>query len=194
MVLGPFKRADVFAAAANMGDMGLAQINAVKAFMENVMGMSREEVRNAAVREACWTSNDCLLVKFNSIAGARTLNKFKKNLPKDMAADDFVPPCMRDWEDVLIRYGDQLRANRQQGHPQVKTRRVWLKGTRVLQVRYSPGSTFQNVLGLQGLGRQWYTAEMNMLLKSFDNGLPDVDVQPPTDHATLAAQASDEVV
>ena len=97
--------------------------------------------------------------------------------------NDYVPPCLRDREDVLARYGDKLRSSRQPGHPPVKTRIVWLKGYRVLQVRYGPSATFQNILGLEGVGHPAHSAEMSMLLKSFTDVLPEEpdQSQPPTD-------------
>ena len=76
----------------------------------------------------------------------------------------------------MIRHGSILRAARVQGQPPVKTRRVWLRGTRVLQVKYGT-STYQNVLGLEGLGRTWHNPEMNMLLHSINDGLDDANVQ-----------------
>ena len=54
----------------------------------------------------------------------------------------------------------------------VKTRRVWLKGTRVLQAKYGNNS-YKNELGLEGLGRSYHSAEMNMLLHSLNEGAED---------------------
>ena len=136
MVLGPFRRAEINSLASNLGDMGRALISAAKKFMEEKLGMSREEVCAAGVLQACWTDKDCMLVKFSSVAQTRSLNAFKKNLPREFCADDFVPPCLSDHEEVFIRHGSILRAARVQGQPPVKTRRVWLRGTRVLQVKY----------------------------------------------------------
>ena len=136
--------------------------------------------------QVCSTSNDCLLVKFRSISQARSLNQFKKNLPKESCTDDFVPPCLHELEGVLTSYGNKLRASRQQGQPPVRTRRVWLKGTRVLQVKYG-FDTYRNILGFEGLGRQTNNAEMNMLLSSFYD-VDRVDGVPPTDELVATTE------
>ena len=83
---------------------------------------------------------------------------------------------------MLEDYGTVLRNKRQHGQPMVKTRRVWVKGTRVLQVKSGTAGGFRNVLGLVGLGRSTNTAEMNMMMRCpEDSGVvaaPIVSVQP----------------
>ena len=103
VLLGPFNRVEVQALADGVGDMGVAQVRAARSFMADKMGMDSASIDLAGVKEACWSTNDHLCVKFASRDGARSLNSYKKNLPPNFNCDDFVPPVLRPLEDILIR-------------------------------------------------------------------------------------------
>ena len=123
----------------------------VSKFMCEKLAMSDDDVARCGPVQACSTNNDFLIVKFASVQQSRIINSFKKNLPKEAKVDDFVPPCLVPWEQVLLSHGNKLRAERSSANFNVRTRCVWLKGTRVLQAKLSPHHGFQNILGLEGL-------------------------------------------
>ena len=52
-------------------------------------------------------------------------------------------------ERVLISHGDRIRAANSTAAFKVRTRRVWLKGTRVLQGKMSQFNGYQNLMGLE---------------------------------------------
>ena len=83
IIIGPFNRTSLTSLASTIGSMTLAQMAATKEFLKLRMGMSKLEVANAGVAQADWTNNDCLRVKFMSVAHARSLNPFKKKPAKE---------------------------------------------------------------------------------------------------------------
>ena len=128
--------------------------------------MPQDEVSRCGLMQVCSTNDDCLLIKFPTIQQCRLLNSFKKNLPRESKVEDFIPPCLMELERVLISHGDRIRAANSTAAFKVRTRRVWLKGTRVLQGKMSQFHGYQNLLGLEGLGRETRTAELNLLMDS----------------------------
>ena len=66
------------------------------------------------------------------------------------------------------------------GQPPIKTRRVWQKNTRVLQVKKHPYVTFQTVLGNPEVGRHAPENELAMLMRSFTNDKPSDPLGPST--------------
>ena len=79
-VIGPIKNTDVASLVSQVGDMARALVCAARQFLHEKLGMPAEEVRKAGGVQACSTDGDKLLVKFGSIAQARLLNQYKKNL------------------------------------------------------------------------------------------------------------------
>ena len=117
-----------------------------RSFLAEKLHMESHVIDAANILEACWSKDSNLCVRFSLRVGATSVNKYKHNLPPGLACEDFVPPALRDLENFLVRYGDQLRASRAPGQPPIKTRSVWLNGTRVLQAKLHPSLRFQNVL------------------------------------------------
>ena len=70
MVLGPFKRTEVNTLVSELGNLGQAQVASVKKFLGDKMLKSPDDIHKANIVEACWTTKDCLLVKFKSVSGA----------------------------------------------------------------------------------------------------------------------------
>ena len=96
---------------ATTGTMARAQVEMTKRFMMEKLCMSEEDVVRCGHIQVCSTNSDCLLVKFPSIAQAQIINTYKKNLPRESKVEDFIPPCLAPWEQVLISHGDKVRAN-----------------------------------------------------------------------------------
>ena len=105
VVLGPFPDGVMANLVVQAGDMAKAQVLAVKKFFCEKLLMSQEDIRSLGLYQVCSTGNDNLLVKFRSTPQARILNQFKKNLPRDAHVDDYVPPCLSVWEQVLEDHG-----------------------------------------------------------------------------------------
>ena len=131
VLLGPFNSADLEQLGEDMGDMGRAYIQAIRNFLSEKMLMPQDKINAAEIREACLSADNKLCVKFATREGALSLNGYKKNLPPGQCCEDFVPPALRAWEDVLIQHGNKVRAEAAPGLPPPKTRRVWQNDTRV---------------------------------------------------------------
>ena len=78
------------------GDRERAQVVMARRLMVEVLGMSELDVANCGPLRVCATDGESLLVKFTSIDHVRTINRFKKNLPRGFNVSDFVPPCLED--------------------------------------------------------------------------------------------------
>merc|ERR1712030_154256 len=170
-----------------MGDMGRAYIQAIRNFLSEKMLMPQDRINAAGIREACLSADKKLCVKFATREGALSLNGFRKNLPPGQSCDDFIPPALRAWEDVLIQHGNKVRAEAAPGLPPPKTRRVWQNDTRVLQVKEHSARRFRTILGSSDVGGYVPETELRMLTRSF--------VQPstPSDSLPLASQAAELV-
>ena len=153
VVIGPIDQNALRELVVSVGTMARAQVEMARCFMQEKLGMPQEEVSRCGLMQVCSTNDDCLLIKFPTIQQCRLLNSFKKNLPRESKVEDFIPPCLMELERVLISHGDRIRAANSTAAFKVRTRRVWLKGTRVLQGKMSQFHGYQNLLGLEGLGR-----------------------------------------
>ena len=101
-VIGPVCGNALQALVEQHGDMSAAQVAFVRQFMRDVLLMPEEEIRKCSQVTVCSTEGDCLLAKFGSVLQVKTLNQYKKNLPRDLRVDDFVPPCLAQLEQVLV--------------------------------------------------------------------------------------------
>ena len=72
--------------------------------------MGDDTIDKVNVLEACWSKQDSLCVKVASRDGVRMVNSYKKYLAVESHCDDFVPPVLEQHEDILIQYGNKLRA------------------------------------------------------------------------------------
>ena len=90
--------------------MERAQIAMAKKFFSESLGMPADELAKCGSLKVCSTDADMLLVKFGSVSQARLVNSYKKNLPKELQVDDFIPPCLVEWENVLVEHGNRLRS------------------------------------------------------------------------------------
>ena len=123
-VFGPISSGDLQHLVQLEGNMARAQMRMAKKFMLEKLNMSEEDVRKCSIQQVCSTDGDNLLVKFGSVSQARLLNPFKKNLPRDSHVNDFVPPCLATWEQVLTDHGNRIRTEKSSPQFQVCTRHV----------------------------------------------------------------------
>ena len=106
-------RVEVEALAERLGSMSDAMIAAARSFLQEKLAMTSADVEAANIREACWSTNECLCVRFATIAGAKSLNNFKRNLPATHTVEDFVPPCLQKLEEILEDVDPTLADNSQ---------------------------------------------------------------------------------
>ena len=93
-IFGPVSVTDLDSLVQREGNMGRALLAMARKFMREKLGMSEEEVLRTGVKQVCSTDRENILVKFGSIHQARSINQFKKNLPREAHA---LPLGSRSW-------------------------------------------------------------------------------------------------
>ena len=117
-------------------------------------------------------------VKFGARRDIITINRHKHNLEDNDSVEDFIPPALQDLENLLIRKGAEVRAERSAAGFPVRTRRVWQNGSRILQSKDAvAGSTYRTIFGNHEVGRPVLSTEMDMVFS-------DYCVPPNHDHVS----------